>query len=121
MGVFKENRLTYTGAGVLVIEDYYTKKGTRETCLILVRNKASNLYTDFGGSYENKHGSLQITAQSELREESRNIFNVARHHLKNYVDIMTGKDNELYYRVFVIKINGISRKYFDHNVRVIDS
>lgn len=119
MGILKKNGLTYTGAGVLIVEDYYTKKGTIEPCVLLVRNKASGLYMDFGGSYETKHGALSVTAHSELREESRNLFNIDKKHMKQYVDIPAGKGT--FYRTYLIKINGISRKYFDFNKRLMDS
>jgi hypothetical protein len=123
MGIFKENGLIYTGAGVLILEDYYTKDGNIEECILLVRNAVSKLYSDFGGSYESKHESLSVTAQSELREESRNLFNIARHHLKTHINIVAGKlkNKEVYYRAYLIKINGVSRKYFDHNVKVMES
>lgn len=118
MGIFQKNGLTYTGAGVLIVEDYYTKTGIIEPCVLLVRNKASGLYTDFGGSYETKHGMLQVTARTELREESRNLFNISQSHMDQHVDIPAGKDT--FYRSYIVKINGVSRKYFDYNRKLMD-
>jgi hypothetical protein len=92
---------------VLIVEDYKRSNGSTESCIILARNKASGLYTDFGGAYATKHGELSVTAVSELREESRNLLNVSPLKLKEYVDIPAGNDM---YRAFIIKINGISRK-----------
>lgn len=119
MGILKKKGLTYTGAGVLIVEDYYTTKGTIEPCVLFVRNKASGLYMDFGGSYETKHGSLSMTAHSELREESRNLFNIGQTHMKQYVDIPAGKGT--FYRIYLIKINGISKKYFNFNKKLMDT
>ena len=116
---YKENGLTYSGAGVMVIEEYYTKTGKIEPCILLVKNGASGLFTDFGGSYEKKHANLKVTAHNELREESRNLFNISEKYFKKYVDIPVGTGNQ-FYRVYIIKINGISRKYFNHNKNLID-
>ena len=123
MTIINNNGRYYSGAGVLIIEDYYRKDGSIEPCILLVRNKASGEYTDFGGTYEKKHGSLEKTAIDELREESRNLFNIDIKyfidHVNNYVDITAGKDT--FYKAFFIKINGISRKYYLHNMRLIES
>ncbi len=107
-----------SGAGVIVIEDYKRKDGTMESCVILGRNKASRKYADFGGSYEKKHGNIASTGSSELREESRNLLRVCPRYLKKYCDI-EGHNSE-YYRCYFVKINGISRKYFCHNMNLID-
>ncbi|VBB18791.1 NUDIX hydrolase [Yasminevirus sp. GU-2018] len=117
MGIFIENGGTYSGAGVLITEDYYKRDGTVEPCILLVRNSASMLYTDFGGTYEKKYGSLQALASAELREESRNLINVAPKHLVKCVDIPAGQH---FYRAYTVKVNGISRKYFLHNKNKLD-
>lgn len=125
MGIYVENNITYSGAGVLIIEDYYNRDGTVEPCIILVRNKASGEYTDFGGAYEKKHGSLQITAIKELREESLNLFNIS---IRFFINNINGIDNidipapnNHFYRLYILKINGVSRKYFLHNNKLIDT
>jgi hypothetical protein len=122
MGMLHKNGLIYTGAGVLVIEDYYTKDGDIEPCIVLVRNKSSKLYMDFGGSYENSHDELKTTAVTELREESRNLININKKYLKHYANIPAGNINKqpTFYRSYIIKINGICKKYFDHNRKLID-
>ena len=56
----------YSGAGVLIIEDYH-KNNIIEPCILLVRNRKTQLYSDFGGGYEPKHKTLKITASIELR------------------------------------------------------
>lgn len=119
MGIYTENDLNYSGAGVIVIEDYYRKNGTVEPCIVLVKNKASGEYTDFGGSYEQKHNFLQETASIELREESRNLLNVSSRFMTDKIDMPAF--NNQFYRVYLLKINGISRKYFLHNCRLIDT
>ena len=123
MGILNKNGLIYTGAGVLIIEDYYTKNGMIEPCIVLVRNKTSKLYMDFGGSYEDNHGDLKTTACKELQEESRNLININKKYLKHYVNIPAGniKKQPTFYRLYIIKINGICRKYFDYNKKIIDN
>jgi hypothetical protein len=117
MGILQRNNKTYSGAGVMVVEKYRRSNGMIEPCIILVRSKASGLYMDFGGSYETKHGGLRVTATSELREESRNLLCVSPLKLTNYVDIPSGNHQ---YRSYVVRIEGISRKYFNYNASHID-
>jgi len=116
MGLYRN---MYSGAGVMIIEDYLTRSGQTVPSLVLVRNKSSECFSDFGGMYEKKHKSLEQTAQTELREESKNLFNISSEYLKNskWVDIPAGR---YFYRMYLIKINGISRKYFNHNKKIID-
>jgi hypothetical protein len=120
MGIYRDmnNGLFYSGAGVLVVEDYYTDRNTVVPCVLLVKNKASALYTDFGGAYETNHQSLGETARNELREESVNLFNINKRHFVYYVDIPSGK---YFYRVYILKINGVSRKYYKQNKKLLDT
>lgn len=116
---------SYSGAGVIIIEDYVRKNGIIEPCIILARNKASGIYNDFGGGIEKKYKSMnnpiEITAIKELREESRNLVVIKGDGLKMYIDINTGKKNTNdFYRGFLVKINGINRKYFLKNMKIID-
>jgi len=111
----------YTGAGVLITEDYYTKQGEIIPCLILCRNKSSLIYMDMGGAYESKHQSLNVTASKELREESANLFNINPIHLSVFQDIPTSGSNKTFYRIYIIKINGVARKYYNHNKHLLDS
>jgi len=112
MGIYLENNNTYSGAGVIVVEDYYKKDGTKIPCIVLVQNNLSQLYSDFGGTYETKHGSLQKTAHKELQEESIGLFDITSKYFTHYVDIPAGKHK---YRVYSIKINGINRKCYHYN------
>lgn len=120
MGIYKnKSGLTYSGSGVLIVEDYYHKNGRIIPCVILVRNKATHLYGDFGGTYEKKHKTLKITAYTELREESRNLLNISPEFMNIYVDVPTPSKH--FYRIYMLKINGINRKYFKLNVKKIDN
>jgi hypothetical protein len=113
-----KNSKTYSGAGVIIVEDYYIKnKKSTIPCIILVRNKSNKHFMDFGGSFEKKHINLKTTASKELREESRNLFNISPKHFNYYVDIPSGRH---LYRVYIIKINSASRKQFIHNMKIID-
>lgn len=120
MGIYTEGSLHYSGAGVLIIEDYYMKNGKVEPCIVLVKNKASGEYSDFGGSYESKHNTLQNTASIELREESRNLFNVSDSIIERTKKINIPALGDNFYRMYLLKINGVCRKYFLHNKKIID-
>ena len=117
MGILQRNGKTYSGAGVVVVEKYRKSNGVVVPCIILVRTKMSGLYMDFGGTYETSHGGLRVTATSELREESRNLLHVSPLKLKKYVDIPSGRHS---YRAYIIRIEGIIRKYFDYNAKLLD-
>lgn len=117
------NDKDYSGAGVLIIEDYIDHKKNKIPSLLLVRNKATQLFTDFGGIHEKKHKTLEMTASSELNEESRNLIQIDPEILskQNYIDIIANKKRNIYYRIYIIKINGICRKYYHHNREIIDN
>lgn len=119
MTTLKISNNQYTGAGVIIVEDYYTKNGSIIPCLILGRNASSKLYMDFGGSYEAKHKSLNVTASTELREESANLFNINPSYLKLFKDVVSSVTKNTLYRSYFIKINGIARKYFKHNKHLL--
>jgi len=119
MGIYIENGNKYTGSGVLIIEDYYKKNGQIIPCILVVQNRASGLFSDFGGTYELKHKTIKNTSYYELLEESCNLFNISPKFYNYYVNVNTDKQNE-FYRSYVIKINSVSRKYFLHNKRTID-
>lgn len=114
MGIYEDiNHKLFSGAGVLVIGEYKNK-----LCVMLTRNKSSHKYSDFGGAYETRHKTLEETAHRELREESRNLFNISFDKFDKYVDIPAG--TRYFYRVFIIKINDVDQKYFKHNREIID-
>jgi len=148
MGLFFENGIGYSGAGVMVIEDYYKKDHSSnslksiepdvnqiepnvnqiepflnkkiEPCIVLLRNRSTGIFSEMGGIYEKKHQNLVKTAITELREESRNLFNLVclENALTQYTDIPV--DSHTYYRVYFVKINGSSTKYFTHNMQILD-
>lgn len=120
MAIHSENGRNYSGAGVVIIEDYYTKDGTIEPAVVFVRNKRSGLFMDFGGIFEALDKTLNVTAHNELLEESINLFNIAPNNFIESVDIPVTRSNKFFYKVFLIKINGISKKYFLHNLKVVN-
>jgi hypothetical protein len=109
----------FSGAGVLIIEDYYNRYNVCIPTVLLVRNASSGNYGDFGGMYEKHHTDLQHTAIEELREESLNLFDIDSSFLDTYVDIPTTRDN-IYYRTYIIKINNVSRKHYMYNYDLIE-
>lgn len=122
MGVCKEFGKSYTGAGVIVVEDYRTKDNKIVRSILIVRNKASQKSSDFGGSYENTHNSLTITASKELLEESRNLIKVSPKILEQSksFDIQNERQNTSY-RIYIIKTQNVSSKYYNHNKNIIDA
>lgn len=118
----------FSGSGVIIIEDYVRKDGTIEPCIVFARNKSSKVYNDFGGGIDSRYfkkysidESIKITAIKELREESRNLIVIGDDALKSYVDINTSiKNNNDFYRAYFVKVNGINRKYFFKNMKIID-
>ena len=114
---------TYSGAGVIVFEEYLTNDKKIIPTILLTRNKSSKLYTDFGGFHDKKHKNLKDTASKELLEESRCLIEIDEKHFseKNSFDILGNIKRKIYYKVFVIKINGICRKHYHHNRKIIDN
>lgn len=120
MGVYKENDKSYTGAGVMVVEDYW-KNGKIIPTILVARNKASQICSDFGGSYENKHLILAETASKELLEESRNLIKVKPEILQKSKKVDIDGYRNTYYRAYIIKVHNISTKYYEHNKKIINS
>lgn len=115
MGIWKHR---ISGAGVILIEKYTMKNNGKQIyCVVLAKNKCSQEYSDFGGSYETKHNDPKNTAKTELLEESRNLLNIHIRHFNNYYDIPAGK---YIYRIFLLKINNIRRKMYIWNMHAIN-
>ena len=119
MGVIVYGDKSYTGAGVLVVEDY-RKDGERIPCVLIARNKSSQKSSDFGGSYETSHKSISVTASKELLEESCNLINVKSEILEKSNSIDIDGYRNTFYRVYVIKAQNISSKYFNNNKTIIN-
>ena len=107
------NEKIYTGAGVMLIN-----KGTNNE-IILFKSQVNNLYSEAGGdinmtelNFHDKSKILQLTAKRELREESRNLFNVDDIDLdansNNYVDIQHDSN---YYRCYIVVVSGLPNDY----------
>ena len=126
MGIYteyckNENRdKSYTGAGVIVVEDYRQKNRIVPTILV-ARNRASNTVSDFGGGYAKKHKKIEVTASEELREESRNLIRVDSTALKDSTNFDIEGTRDTHYRVYVIKGQNVASKYYEHNKEIIDS
>lgn len=112
-----KNGIKFTGAGILIVEDYHKKDGTFEPCILLVRSRRTEMFMDFGGTYESKHRNLKITAYQEMIEESVNLLDIHSKFYNTYVDV-PGKEH--FYRAYIIKVNGVNRKYYHINKNLID-
>lgn len=126
MGIYvdKVSGHQITGAGILIVEEYWTMHNKKSYTVLVAQNRASNSLCDFGGGYEAlKHSDIRNTASAELLEESRNLIDIEADDLKNtkYFDIIASESKRDYYRVYVIKANNIASKYFNYNKKIIDS
>lgn len=120
MGIYTEKGRSYSGSGVLIVEDY--RKGDETIpCVLVVRNRASHNVSDFGGGYAKKHKKIEVTASEELQEESRNLIRVSPAKIKSSRSFDIEGTRDTYYRVYVIKTQNVASKYFDLNKEVIDS
>ena len=76
------SKIKFSGAGVLLV----CNKKTLGPCIILV-NDYTQKWSDLGGSYEDKHGTPDVTAATETYEESRGVIQIAASSLTKYVDL----------------------------------
>ena len=106
----------FSGSGTLILENY--KNNNNIIPSIVLCKDIRGFFSDFGGHYEKKHNNIFKTAISETREESANLINLKKNTIEKqeYIDI---KHENTFYRSFIIKINGISRKYFRKNLHII--
>jgi hypothetical protein len=124
------NTTNYSGAGVLIIENYYdNRKGRSEPAILLFKSSTNSEYQELGGSVDTNLTSslavLQQTAKRELREESCNLFNIRAEldrkiNEKNmFVDINTS--NGSLYRCYVVGIEGMifGEDVFDINCKLV--
>ena len=112
---------TYSGAGVLIVIKLYNEKKKKYCVYVLVGKNKKNMCNDFGGTYELKHDKLETTASTELREESRNLFNINADKIKEciYIDIEHG---EKYYRTYILFIENRDFKvdYYYRNKKILN-
>jgi hypothetical protein len=112
---YYEDSKQWSGAGVIIVENYYPKDGTpRIPCILVGRDIGRGKYTDFGGHYESQHNNLQTTSHHELREESCNLFNISPSTLQQ-LPYSDSKYKDHYYRTYFVKIRGVSRKMYHKN------
>lgn len=109
----------FDGAGILVICMRDSKP-----YVILVRNKKSKTYSDFGGILDKHDKICMTTAMRELREESRNLINITSTKTLSqlpYVDVLSKKCCAKFYRCYVLAIqNNIKPSLFVKNMKIID-
>jgi len=115
---YYENGKQWSGAGVVIVENYYTKNGKKIPCILVAKDINRDKFIDFGGRYEYGHDNLQTTAHHELREESCNLFNISPQVLQ-LMPYSDSKYQSHYYRTYFIKINGVSRKMYYNNLRTL--
>src|SRR2546428_13874636 len=99
----------HSGAGALIVEDYFDKKGWKTPCLVLGKDRKTGKYSDFGGKL---HKTLEGTAKLELQQETADLVNIDQSYFTVYVDIPTGNPH-LKYRGYILKVNGIRRRDFE--------
>lgn len=112
---------SYTGAGVLIIENY--KK--RIPSVILVQNKASKELMDIGGgtSMTKDMNKIINLAVSEAHEETCGLIRLNNETIRNsdFKDVNANKIGSKIYRSYVLRIDNISTKLFDHNCKLLHS
>lgn len=104
-----------TGSGVIIVEKYRTFDNKIIPTILVGLNRSSNLLMDFGGSRSIKHKSINHTASAELLEETSNLVYID----PSILELQQHFDIPKSYRVYIIKAQGISSKYFDHNKKSI--
>lgn len=115
---------TYTGAGVILVEQYNNKAGKNELAVILFRNNGkANVYEDLGGNIEEEYTRhkfpLTETAKNEAFEESACLISFANtQHIDQYNTFI--KCNE--YRCYFVGIlpNTFFRQDYLDNVKKLN-
>lgn len=91
----------FTGAGIIILEDYNNNKGRQEPAVILFKNSHMLAYADLGGHIDNddlkSKNPLMKTATREAFEESCGLLN-----FKKIPDIYVDLPH---YRCYFVKIN----------------
>lgn len=119
-GSSTKQKKTDTGAGIILIEDYYDNRRKRyRPAIILFKNRFFGMYEDLGGGKDKKE-NLKQTALREAQEESRNLFILPIEllddnkavRIKNYVG-------------YIVHIKGpddknINLKQYDYNKSILD-
>ncbi len=121
MNNFKDNKTyVFSGAGCIIFEDINTLNDTtdiKDNTIIILFKDYTKTYADPGGLYEKKHGYIENTAITELKEESKNTIVLKNINYSNYID---AKYKNHVYRSFLLQINGIEESKFHHNKDIID-
>lgn len=126
---------SYQAADVLILN---TWDNDGKIYIVLYQSNLNQKQGDYpmlslpGGRCEDSHGGrLEVTARTELYEESRKsvfinerIFEImARPTVKKYVDIHGQEKGGLYgmRRVFVVKLPGVSQRIYNANKKIMDA
>jgi hypothetical protein len=109
----------FTGAGIILLEDYDNQKGRREPAVILFKNNHMRAYADLGGHIDKKDLStknpLMSAALREAHEESCGLLTL-KSIPDRYIDLKS-------YRCYFIKIasNTIKTEDFNKNLKNIQN
>ena len=110
----------YSGAGVVVLEN--DKFGTN---IILVRDTHKNSYTEPGGKYDHKHGTIHDAAKDELYEETSALFyaknNKSINNNNNHFDKKYRKKKYRVYFILLSKPLRTLKKDYNNNTKILSS
>jgi len=115
----------YSGTGALLIDhvsfiDSKTQKKVEREDLILVRDRQTGLFRDFGEKIYDYNNKMKISgiAEAILHRESQGVCSRQINQSTPFIDILVHGDrsdiNE-YYRSYIIKTNGIKCSDFYKN------
>lgn len=110
----------WSGAGVLIVEDYRHKNGKTIKSVVLGRDVARKAYLDFGGRYDEKDINLENTARREAHEESAGLIDISELTLKKSMYVDSIGVSQTKYRIYFIKIDGICRRDYLGNIIILE-
>lgn len=119
MGIWEEDCYKISGAGVLVVEDYFHRDGTIIPCILVGKNKAAQTLNDFGGAHAVYHESIAYTAHSELLEESCGLIDVDPSLIVDLPHVTIGGSRDTHYRAYILKAEGVASKHYDTNRKIL--
>ena len=118
---YSEKSKVFSGAGCMIFEDKYKLTNTTDindnTILILLKDYTKT-YSEPGGEYEEKHKTIEKTALTELREETKNMIVLNKISFFFFFD---SKHKGKIYRCFLIQINNLDLNIFKQNKKIIEN
>lgn len=119
-----QQRHSDTGAGVVLLEDYFNGK-KREPAIIIFKDRFTGKFTDAGGRREKKE-DLRLTAARELKEESCNTFRINAFKTKMLNDFNAIRHHS--YVCYFMRVCGPTNKqlaiysaFYRHNQKLLSS